>query len=125
MPHRSRLAAVVVDVPADDFASTTTFWGGALGKPLRALDDDEFWGVRVSPMLAFLAQRLDEGEPRTHLDIHTDDVAAEVARLEELGATVVQVLESWTVMTGPAGQPFCVVVAPPGTLEGPDVTEWP
>jgi hypothetical protein len=35
-------------------------------------------------------QRLDSGAPRVHLDIHTDDLDAEVARLERLGAESVQ-----------------------------------
>ena len=34
-----------------------------------------------------LTQRLETGVPQVHLDIHTDDVDAEVTRLERLGAT--------------------------------------
>ena len=37
-----------------------------------------------------LVQRLDEGTARMHMDIHTDDLAAEVSRLERLGAERVQ-----------------------------------
>ncbi|HEX4091236.1 MAG TPA: VOC family protein, partial [Trebonia sp.] len=40
--------------------------------------------------LMLLMQRLESGSPRVHLDIHTDDVDAEVARLERLGAQRVQ-----------------------------------
>ena len=35
---------------------------------------------------ALLMQRLESGAPRVHLDIHTDDLDAEVARLERLAA---------------------------------------
>ncbi len=42
-------------------------------------------------------QRVDHPS-RVHLDIETDDIAAEVARLER-----------WTVMEAPSGQRFCVV----------------
>jgi hypothetical protein len=48
-------------------------------------------------------------ESRIHLDIETDDIAAEVARLEKLGATVDTHMERWVVMRAPSGQRFCVV----------------
>jgi Glyoxalase-like domain len=34
-------------------------------------------------------------ESRVHLDIETDDIPTEVARLEKLGAKVVNRLERW------------------------------
>ncbi len=49
-----------------------------------------------------------------HLDVHTRDVPAEVARLEELGARRVddEVREEhgghWVVMTDPEGNELCV-----------------
>jgi hypothetical protein len=48
-------------------------------------------------------------ESRVHIDIETDDIPAEVARLEKLGATVDNRLERWVVMRAPSGQRFCVV----------------
>ena len=48
-------------------------------------------------------------ESRVHLDIETDDIPAEVARLEKLGAKVVNRLERWVVMQAPTDQRFCVV----------------
>ncbi len=53
-------------------------------------------------------QRVDH-ESRVHLDIESDDIPAEVARLEKLGAAVVRRLERWVVMQAPTGQRFCVV----------------
>ena len=52
-----------------------------------------------------------EHESRVHIDIESDDIPAEVARLEKLGAKVVQRLERWIVMEAPTGQRFCVVRA--------------
>lgn len=124
MPHRSHLCTIVIDVPADVHAATATFWSGATGKEQRPLSFPEFHGARLHDSLVLLVQALGEGEPRVHLDFHTDDVAAEVARLEALGADVREVFEDWTVMSDPSGQPFCVVKAPEGTLETPDVVEW-
>jgi hypothetical protein len=48
-------------------------------------------------------------ESRVHIDIETDDIPAEVARLERLGATVDKKLERWVVMRAPSGQRFCIV----------------
>lgn len=53
-------------------------------------------------------QRVDH-ESRVHLDIETDDIPAEVARLEKLGATVDRRMERWVVMRAPTGHRFCVV----------------
>lgn len=48
-------------------------------------------------------------ESRVHIDIETDDIPAEVARLEDLGAAVVNRLERWVVMQAPTGRRYCVV----------------
>ena len=50
-----------------------------------------------------------EHESRVHIDIESDDIPAEVTRLEALGAKVVNRLERWVVMEAPTGQRFCVV----------------
>jgi hypothetical protein len=46
-----------------------------------------------------------------HLDIETDDVDAEAARLERLGARRVEKIKTWWVMEAPSGHRFCVVRA--------------
>jgi hypothetical protein len=46
---------------------------------------------------------------RVHVDIETDDIDAEVARLERLGARRVAHIKGWWVMEAPTGQRFCVV----------------
>jgi hypothetical protein len=67
-------------------------------------------------------QRVDH-ESRVHIDIETDDIPAEVARLEKLGATVVDRRERWVVMQAPTGQRFCVVrVQRPGFPK--NVNRW-
>jgi hypothetical protein len=50
-----------------------------------------------------------EHESRVHIDIETDDIPSEVARLEKLGASIVERLERWVVMQAPTGQRFCIV----------------
>jgi hypothetical protein len=53
-------------------------------------------------------QKVDH-DSRVHLDIETDDIEAEVNRLEELGARRIADIRSWVVMEAPTGQRFCVV----------------
>lgn len=126
MTHYSRLCKIVIDVPAEEHARELAFWQAAIGQPLAQLDrhpeyhqaalhGQEFW---------LLIQRLDAGAGRVHLDIHTDDLPAEVARLEQLGAQVVQQVHSWRVMRDPAGLLFCVVPERPGALNDRNAQRW-
>ena len=68
----------------------------------------------VSPDLLF--SRLPEAKTvknRLHLDLRPEDQAAEVARLEGLGATRISVGQSddvtWVVLADPEGNEFCVL----------------
>jgi hypothetical protein len=125
MAHRSLITTIVIDVPVDVAAEEAAFWSAATGKDLARLSFPEYHGARLTSTLVLLVQELGEGAPRVHVDIHTDDVDAEVARLTELGATTVERFENWVVLRDPAGLPFCVVKAPPGELDdGPAIT-WP
>ncbi|TDE42386.1 VOC family protein [Nonomuraea mesophila] len=45
---------------------------------------------------------------RVHLDVDSDDPDAEIARLTELGATVVATRDDWVIMADPEGNEFCV-----------------
>lgn len=108
--HRSRLVAALVDVPGELFEQTTAFWSGAIGKNPEFDDGDPDYAQfnEVFPGMQFYVQRVD-APARVHLDIETDDVEAEVRRLETLGATRVMQHKTWWVMRDPAGLLFCVV----------------
>jgi hypothetical protein len=71
-----------------------------------------------------LIQRLGAGPGRVHLDIHTDDLAAEMARLEKLGAQRVQQVHAWWVLRDPAGLLFCVIPEPAGSLNDSNARRW-
>jgi hypothetical protein len=128
MPHYSRLCKVVIDVGSDDRAAEAAFWENALGSPMELVDGaPEYTGMVVhSPRMWLLVQELDDrpSRPRIHLDIHTDDVEAEVARLEALGARRACRVHSWWVMLDPAGIPFCVIPCPPGSLNDRTARQW-
>jgi hypothetical protein len=75
--------------------------------------------------LEIMVQRIGDGAAaRVHLDVETDDVEAEVRRLERLGASRVAPVKSWWIMRDPAGLLFCVVrVQSPEEFEA-HATEW-
>ena len=54
-------------------------------------------------------QRVPAEERALHLDIETDDVEREVARLRRLGATIKARIREHVVMLAPSGHAFCVV----------------
>ncbi len=107
--HRSCLGAVVIDCRTDDLEAASAFWGAALGYPVRRSDDPLYTDLVVPDgQPAVVLQRV-QHESRVHLDIETDDVDAEVARLEALGAKRVAQVKTWWVMQAPTGQRFCVI----------------
>jgi len=62
---------------------------------------------------------------RVHLDLETDDVAAEVARLLALGAAVEAEHNLFTVLRDPGGMVFCVVPVQTAGDFAPNATTWP
>jgi predicted enzyme related to lactoylglutathione lyase len=112
MPHHSRLSTLVLDCQVDDLQAGVEFWSRALGKPVASLDQDgdgkyaELETQADEPIL--LLQKVGH-DSRVHLDIETDDVEAEAARLEQLGAKKVARVHTWWVMEAPTGHRFCVV----------------
>jgi hypothetical protein len=116
-----RVQAAIVD--CHDPGRLAEFWAAALGWRITARDDPE-WVVEppagsredgVVPDLLFLhVPDPTPGKNRLHLDLRPDrDQAAEVARLEALGATRADIGQgadvSWQVMHDPEGNEFCVL----------------
>ena len=110
-------------------ASLARFWAAAVdGYAVAPYDDEEIArlqslgysgpeddpGVIVEsdhlPRLYF--QLVPEGKVaknRLHLDLRTDDLESEVARLVRLGATVLATYEGRRVLADPEGNEFCLV----------------
>lgn len=126
MVHYSKLLKIVIDVPPAEHDRELAFWSAATGQPLAQFDrHPEYHGAALHGQdLWLLIQRLDEGQGRVHIDIHTDDPAAEMARLEQLGAELVQQAHSWWVMRDPAGLLFCIIPESPGTLDDSNAQRW-
>jgi hypothetical protein len=123
--HKSKLTAALVDIPADLYDAEVGFWTQALGQDATFDDDNPDYADLGQPVpgMQFMVQRVGD-EPRVHLDIETDDVEAEVQRLEALGATRVQQVKSWWVMRDPGGLLFCVVRIQTGEAFDGLATAW-
>src|SRR5262245_47780371 len=109
--HRSRIGLVLIDHQESDWEGALAFWAGVRGvEPGQAGQDGEYRSLGRIGSLGLESQRTGEGTPpRVHLDIEADDVPAEVARVVELGATVVEERDDWTILLDPGGLVFCVV----------------
>lgn len=114
-----RIGSVVIDCA--DLKRATNFWTAALGYEADAVSDD--WVGLVDPKRRGLDVGLQPGaDPKTnvnrlHVDLYTDDVGREVARLEGLGAK----RADWpwyapgaryVVMLDSEGNEFCVCPQP-------------
>ncbi len=117
MTHRILLRGVVIDVPSEQLPATRRFWSGALLTESRVVPGhSEFIGFSEPAALANVGlQDVGDSPAAVHLDIETDDVEAEVARLLLLGAREKFRHRSWVVMSDPAGIVFCVT--PPDSDE--------
>jgi predicted enzyme related to lactoylglutathione lyase len=110
--HKSRLAGFIIDCKTEDLGSAATFWSGALGMETHKLpgaEGDKYLQLIDPSDQLHVEVQLVTHPSRVHLDIESDDVEAEVRRLEALGAKRVQQVQSWWVMEAPTGHRFCVV----------------
>ena len=124
--HRSFLGGLIIDCRTDDLDREAQFWSKALGYEIRPSDDPDDAN--------YVVLNTREGEPyielqsvmhasRVHLDIKTDNLEAEVQRLERLGATRVKKVKHWWVLEAPSGHRFCVIPLHPGQNVG-HVNTW-
>ena len=125
--HKSKLVTAVIDCQGKDLIDATRFWSAALGRKADPADDpatEKY--VRIgsgNEELIVLLQKVSHAS-RIHLDIETDDIEAEVARLERLGARRIEKIKTWWVMEAPTGHRFCVVRPQRNGAMPDDANEW-
>ena len=110
--HKSRLSTVVIDCQTQQLDEAASFWAAALGLQSHALPDpadSNYRELEVRREEAKILVQSVSHASRVHLDIETNDVEAEVGRLEALGAKRVAQVKRWWVMEAPTGQRFCVL----------------
>ena len=119
---------VIVD--CEDVEKMSAFWSAAL----------DFEHVRTGPLGGHVLAAKDgskrrlamfpvgetkAGNNRVQFDLRPDDRDAEVRRLEQLGASRIDIGQgdvSWVVMADPEGNEFCVLRAMP--YEGRAAARW-
>ena len=118
--HTSKLSTFVIDCQTEDLDAAASFWSQALRRGVKKQEtpDELYRDLACGPAEPLVMIQKVKHEGRVHLDIETDDIEAEVARLEKLGATIFKRLDRWTVMQAPSGQRFCVV-----RVQRPDFAE--
>jgi predicted enzyme related to lactoylglutathione lyase len=124
--HKSKLSGFIIDCETLDLDRSADFWGNALGMPVHDLPpgegeiykrlEDHQHGLNIEVQAV-------SHPSRVHLDIETDDIEAEVKRLEKLGAKRVEAVQGWWVMEAPTGQRFCVVKASSADFDA-KATAW-
>ena len=110
--HRSRLAGIIIDCQTDDLDGAADFWGKALGAqptPDTGVEESPYVELRMPVDENYVEIQAVDHASRVHIDIESDDIEAEVRRLEALGAKRIADIKSWCVMQAPTGQRFCVV----------------
>jgi predicted enzyme related to lactoylglutathione lyase len=113
--HRSRLVQLCIDSPAELHDDEISFWRIATGWRYAPSSGDEYGGKLYPPQpgpVQLLFQRLGDDDPgtssRVHIDLGTDDLVAEVSRVEALGAQRRYEGDGWVQLADPNGMPFCV-----------------
>jgi predicted enzyme related to lactoylglutathione lyase len=109
--HKSRLAGFIIDCRSDDLDAAAAFWSAALNLAVRpaAAHEPLYRVLETAADQPHLEVQQVQHESRVHLDIESDDIEAEVRRLEKLGARRIATVKSWCVLEAPTGQRFCVV----------------
>ena len=126
--HHSRLCSIIIDCKADDLDAAARFWSQALGRavaPGANPANTNYIGLAMHDDEPIVEVQQVGHASRIHLDIESDDIEAEVRRLEALGARRVQAVKTWVVMEAPTGQRFCVIRPQRHGKVGPHANEWP
>lgn len=127
--HHSRLCSLIIDCKTDDLDEAARFWSAALGRPLKERADDaagdNYLPLQTHDDEPVIEVQKVEHPSRVHLDIESDDIEAEVRRLEALGARRIEAIRTWVVMEAPTGQRFCVIRPQRSGKVGPHANQWP
>ncbi len=111
---RTRIHSITFD--CGDAAALARFWAEVLGRPVDEGASEFFARLPAAedePMLMFI--QVPEGKAaknRLHLDIDSNDLAADIDRLVGLGAVLDYERDQWGVhwatLTDPEGNEFCI-----------------
>ena len=111
--HWSVVDQVCLDIAPGGYERECDFWGEYL---VYAQLDSEYFeefvalARPVDQPIRVLLQRVGDDRPEVtaHLDVYTNDRAAETRRHEALGARVLREHPHFTVLTDPTGAAYCI-----------------
>jgi predicted enzyme related to lactoylglutathione lyase len=100
-------------IDTNDLPGAVTFWRSVTGYEISTLGDTTYLTDPRKRGLGLSLQTVPEpriGKNRLHLDLFTDNLEDEAARVRALGATEIQrqVECGWIVMADPDGNQFCL-----------------
>jgi catechol 2,3-dioxygenase-like lactoylglutathione lyase family enzyme len=112
-----RIGSVVIRV--DDLERQRAFWTAALDYVAREIGSDDFVLLKPrdgsGPNVSLDRVRADvQIPPKIHLDLYSEDQAADVERLKALGATEIHWDKrppdaDYVILADPEGNRFCVI----------------
>lgn len=108
--HHSMLSNIIID--CNDLDRVVEFWSKALGLKILATKEPYVVLEKLPTGMYLCFQRVPEpkiGKSRMHLDLMSDNIEAEVQRLETLGAQRREQIDEFWVMEDPVGNEFCVL----------------
>jgi hypothetical protein len=109
--QKSRFGGIIIDCETDDLNKAGGFWSQALGlKRLPAVlpDDKNYVTLKTASNEPHIEVQRVSHLSRVYLDIETDNIEVEVARLEKLGANKIVNIRDRAVLEAPTGRRFCI-----------------
>lgn len=115
----------VIDVPAEQYAATASFWERALEWQLGPTwpGHPELRSFEAPSGRPYLHLQQIDGPPRVHLDVEAERPDVTVAQAIDLGAELVGVHDRWQTLRSPGGLPFCVLET--REHQPPEPVTWP
>jgi predicted enzyme related to lactoylglutathione lyase len=100
----------LIEFPADDPDRARRFWSGLLDVELvaRSAGQGEGWQSDGAPALGIHARGAGPGDTRALPYFEVGDMAAAVARVSELGGSVIHPGDSWSICKDSEGSPFAL-----------------
>ncbi len=99
--HKSQLAGFILDCNTENLQAAADFWAAALGvaaEKTASPGAEKYRELLTAPGEVHVEVQQVEHASRVHIDIETDDIEAEVSRLQQLGAKRIEGINTWVVM---------------------------
>jgi predicted enzyme related to lactoylglutathione lyase len=106
----------LIEFPADDPERARRFWTGLLDAELdaRSPAQGEGWQTQATnPAVGVHPRGRGPGDTGSLPYFDVSDIAQAVARVQELGGTVIHPGERWAICRDSEGSPFALALSPP------------